>query len=537
VAFSVADRIARMSTIVAASCALAAASSRAQIPLGPNTRELISVNTDPEQYLRVLQDVGLVQPYPWTSREFGPLELQSLIPTDTAHPWCARVRRLPYAFSDFYWLAPDAQGIYNSTFPYGFNDGALWAGKGLTTAAQAGFAGHVWRLSFTGEPMVFRAENASFPLLPNGQTGRLAFADGVNPLIIDQPQRFGNSPYQRFDPGQTTLRLDLPVVALGLSTANQSWGPARDNPIILGNNAAGFPHVFLASSTPLGVKVAKVYGRLQWGRLDQSSFAVRQDSDTKRLMTGVVASIMPAGLENLEIGGARFFESVWPGGVPLSKLLEPLQGFFGSEPNNNAATAVNQLASLFVRWTFPQSGFELYGEFGRDDRNLDLRDLLQEPDHESSYLFGFQKVVRRGQTGMFVVRSEVLNARISPLVLDRPQSPFYVHTQIVQGHTELGQILGAFGAYGGGAAEVAVDHYQPDGRWTVSYTRTIRYAPPPGSTTLLNPDVIHAIDGEWLLFRRRFDYLAGLTALDELNRNFSGNAAGLRVRIGVRSTW
>ena len=51
--------------------------------------------------------------------------------------------RAEYGLADVYFLAPEATLIYNSAFPYGFNDGAIWAGRGVTGAVQAGVGGHV----------------------------------------------------------------------------------------------------------------------------------------------------------------------------------------------------------------------------------------------------------------------------------------------------------------------------------------------------------------------------------------------------------
>ena len=266
----------------------------AQVPVGPSTRELVAVNTDVERYLRVLQDLGIVPAYPWSVREFGPREIAALLPADTTHPWSARVRRTIYGSSDLYVVAPEAQAIYNSHLPFGYNDGALWAGRGITGALQGGIAGHAGPLSFTLEPIVFWAQNQSFPLIANGQSGRLSFADATNPLVIDQPQRFGDGAYSRFDLGQSTVRLDLPGVAIGASTANQQWGPAIDNPIILGNNAAGFPNVFIGTSNPLDLYAFTLQARMEWGRLDQSGFAVLQHDSTRRFMSGIVATDLAA---------------------------------------------------------------------------------------------------------------------------------------------------------------------------------------------------------------------------------------------------
>src|SRR5690606_39168707 len=99
---------------------------------------------------------------------------------------------------------------------------------------QGGVAARYGPVSLTLAPLFFWAQNRGFDLLPNGRSGRLAFADPVSPGSIDLPQRFGDSPYARLDPGQSTLRVDLPFLAAGVSTADQYWGPALVHPLVLG---------------------------------------------------------------------------------------------------------------------------------------------------------------------------------------------------------------------------------------------------------------------------------------------------------------
>jgi len=110
-------------------------------------------------------------------------------------------------------------------------------------------------------------------LMNNGETGRLSFADGQWATYIDKPQRFGVDPYSQADFGQSELRVDTRGVAVGISTANQWWGPADRYPYVLGNNAAGFPHVFFGTSEPWNLWIAKVHGRIVYGTLDQSAYS------------------------------------------------------------------------------------------------------------------------------------------------------------------------------------------------------------------------------------------------------------------------
>ena len=54
---------------------------------GDSFRSEIFAGSQPENYLRYLQTMGLVPLYPWSSRAFSPREVDRLIPRDTAHPW------------------------------------------------------------------------------------------------------------------------------------------------------------------------------------------------------------------------------------------------------------------------------------------------------------------------------------------------------------------------------------------------------------------------------------------------------------------
>lgn len=512
-------------------------------------RNEVFVGSEIEDYLRVLQVGGVAPLYPWSIRSFSPPEVDRLLPDDAAHPWADRYRLAPDTMGGFQWdwVRPQTEVIFNSAFPYGSNNGAVWAGRGLTTAVRAGFSARYGPLSLTVAPVVFRAANTSFELMPNGRSGRLAFADGRNPTTIDLPQRFGDEPYTRLDPGQSTLRLDLPFVTAGISTANQHWGPASEFPILLGNNAAGYPHGFLGTSAPVNLWIGSVHGRLVWGRLDQSPYAPTGADDDLRFMSGLIGAFSPRGIPGLEIGGARFFHTPWPrNGLTVDHFLKPVEGFLkedlpdqrpGPDPKSDAD---NQLASAFFRWVFPGSGFELYGEYGREDHNWDLRDFLLEPDHDSAYLLGFQKAWRRSPRDFVVLRGELVNSRISHLVRVRPQAPFYRHSRARQGHTHRGQLLGSPAVYGGGGSLLAADWYYPDGRWTVAWRRELRWghdavgAAGGAGAESAGSDVIHALSAEALVFHGQFDLTAGVTGAYNLNRYFGSDAFNLKAEVGVR---
>ena len=127
-----------------------------------------------ENYLRYLQTVGIVGSYPWSIRDFGPLEVDSLVPRTPSHPWSQRYDLSPHPETGrlrFDYVRPTGTIRFNSAFPYGSNDGPIWAGRGFTGALQAGVRVR-WRgLSLTVAPIAFSAQNAPFPLMANGASG------------------------------------------------------------------------------------------------------------------------------------------------------------------------------------------------------------------------------------------------------------------------------------------------------------------------------------------------------------------------------
>jgi len=414
---------------------------------------------------------------------------------------------------------------YNSTFPYGFNDGPIWAGKGLTVALEGGFQWRRGVLSLTLAPLAFVAQNA--PFTPN--------PDSSLQVIIDRPQRFGNATYARVDPGQSSLRVDWRALALGASTANEYWGPASDFPIILGNNAPGFPHLFLGTAHPVMLGPIGLHARMIWGRLSQSGWAFANDTlpaGGDRFGTGIVLDLTTRWIPGLELGATRFEHLPWRAGGPT--LDDAFAVFSGTEAGQRTA---NGLASVFFRWVLPNSGFEVYGEYGRDDYSADGRDFLLEPDHTGGYTVGLRKVLKNRRPSLVAMRIEIQNLQLSSIAQGRPWAPFYTNVYLRQGHTQRGQVLGSEAGVGGVGSVIAVDSYSPSGRWTWSWTRILREQRGDPSGASPDPDGVdmqHALAVERVLNRGRYELLASVAGVYELNRNFTYDAFNLNAIVGVR---
>lgn len=518
----------------------------------------VPTNSQEENYLRYLQISGAVRTSQWTVRGLSPHETRRMtIPADS-HPWresrsfTARARRTTFF--------PLEVGVrYNSAFPYGSNDGPVWSGRGVTGSVSAGVAFLYGPLSLVLAPVAFSAQNSPFALLDNGMSGALSFGDGLYPEIVDRPQRFGDERYARIDPGNSTLRLDAGMIAVGISTANMAWGPLERYPYVLGSNAPGIFHGFAGTSRPVDVFIGSVHTRVVWGRLDQSAYSPVEgkpeyispaEPGTRRFASGLVLSFSPRGARGLEIGVARFFHSPWPdSGIPSSYFTKPFEGFLKSglrgspefaDPNS---TADNQLISGFVRWAFPSAGFEMYGEYGREDHSWDKRDFVQEPDHSRSYGLGFRKTLRLRPERMDGLSVEMINFQQPHLARGgRGEGGVYVHGVMRQGHTHRGQLLGADVGVGDAAGStIRWDRYVPGGRASLALHRTVRQERGGvhlgGTVDPNSSDIQYALEAERTRRYRGIEFTAGGALIRGLNRDFRrdymGFSATLRAKIPI----
>jgi hypothetical protein len=299
-------------------------------------------------------------------------------------------------------------------------------------------------------------------------------------------------------------------------------------------------HAFAGTDGPVALGALRLNVRLIAGRLDQSAYSYADAANRTRYISGVVVALGIRQVPGLEIGGGRLFENIWPDtGFGFGDVVRPLfQSLLKSNLNSKFGNAGdrpdNQIASIFGRWAFPESGFELYGEYGREDNAWDMRDLLLEPDHDAAYMLGLARVWKRPGGRMLVVRGELMNSQVTDLTRVRPQTPPYEHSPVVQGHTQLGQVLGAPSGYGGGGAHVAVDFYSPSGRVTFSWRRAMREPPAVPSAS---HDVTQALSADGVFFRSRVDLAPEGTLVVNPARNGGSRVFDARFRMTARAHW
>ena len=483
--------------------------------------QLLPVGDVWEDYLRVLDAVGGAS---LGSNFVRPLAIRRVlagVPDTLPHPWRRTLappsaQRL-FGGAELVLADPGLRSFLNTSRPYGANEGAVWVGRGVTAAVDAGATLRWGRTTLTVHPTLAFAQNRAFELAPVTRPGGNRYAYPWR--SIDLPQRFGPTAIWTLDPGQSSARTALGPVTVGVGTESLWWGPGLRNAILMSNNAPGFAHALLESSRPLSVGIGTVEGQWIWGRLSRSRWFDTTSADPGRFVTGAVLAFSPKWLAGLHLGVGRLFYGRIPeGGVPWSEALVVFQGVrketLAAVANPGGEDRRDQMFSSFARWVLPASGVELWGEWARADHGWNFRDYYLEPEHSSGYTIGLRKVAGVGGNRLLVLESELTSLGRSTTSRVRDVPTFYAHHLVYEGYTQRGRVIGAAVGPGGNAQYAGVKMYAPWGRAGVFAERRV-----------LDNDAYYAQaePGEWCCHAAFLDVGAeGLTTVRDLEISASG---------------
>lgn len=336
------------------------------------------------------------------------------------------------------------------SLPGGGNDGLLWQGRGISSAASGGVRGRYGRLSFQLAPVVTWSQNDWFRTVSTGATGDLAFADPFQQGWLDAPQRFGAGPFARAGLGQSFARVEALGAEAGVSTENLWWGPGIRNTLLFSNSAEGFPHAFVGTARPVPIGIGALEARLVAGRLTRSQYYAAEE---RTAAIGALAIVyQPRWIPGLYVGAGRAVIETWDS-LQGSSFVSVLRPFGPHELDDN------EIMIFWGRWVFPGVGLELYGEWGRDD-GASGASMVRVLERTSASVLGLQK---RFAVGSRWVR---LHAEVARTWDGYPAAytvPFYTHAYDT-GWTHGGQLLGAWIGSGGKSRYVAVDVLSRGGR-------------------------------------------------------------------------
>ena len=419
------------------------------------------------------------------------------------------------------------------------NDGALWAGRGLSTEVATGVRARWMWLTAQLAPLAAWQQNRPFHAPASTVPGVSPYANPFNGGNIDLPLRMGPSSFWTLDWGQSYLRADLWNLAVGLSTENLWWGPGIRNSLLMTNSGPGFPHLFIGTSRPLDAWIGWIEAEILWGQTRDSRY-LELAGRRRHLFESLVLTYEPAFARGLTLGYARvflfpatgvsfhhYFDPVWQ---PLFKVFLKGAADDGSRPDN-------QLLSVFFRWAFPEVQLEIYGEWGRDDHSYNLNDFLEEPGHSQAWNLGLQKLFPAGKRWVRFQAEMTHTFEMPPNNPTRPTPTFYDHA--VNGYTNRGQMIGAGLGPQGDTQLAAVDWYVGAGRLGAFVERIVRnerWFYDSGLSLLPKPrhdlEMSYGLRGSWAW--REWDLDLELAGSHRYALDFGLPASGLDATLSVR---
>ncbi|HEX6066432.1 MAG TPA: capsule assembly Wzi family protein, partial [Longimicrobiales bacterium] len=356
-------------------------------------------------------------------------------------------------------LPVTAVTYWNSAYPRTVNDGASWRGAGLNFEATGG-AEFRWRfLRGAVAPEFAYNANADHPATMSTLPDRSRFASPYH-LGIDYPKRMGADPVTSITSGQSYIQAELGPVAATFSAENIWIGAAQVYPILLSSTAPGFPH--LRIGTTRARNIAGVFNaefQLFFASLRESEyFDSIGGNDSHFFMTAMV-TVEPRFLPGLYLSVARAdHDTANATGQGLGFYLERIfESPFGGSGNSGNRFEGNAIGLILVRWVLPESGFEAYAEWSKEDTPGGLEDLLREPDWTQAYVLGFQKAFKTQQRLTRVYGELIHLGESAPVRAGRGLFSYYTHGTVIQGHTNRGQLLGAAIGPGSDAQLIGVD--------------------------------------------------------------------------------
>lgn len=350
---------------------------------------------------------------------------------------------------------------YNSNHPDGINDGVLIPARGYQTMISGGLFAKYSILSIQLKPEFVYAQNTTYEGFQDKHPDNV-WAKYYRILNgIDTPEKFGNEPYSKAFWGQSSVRLTYRGISLGISNENLWWGPGMHNSLLMTNNAPGFKHITLNTTKPIHTIIGSFEGQIVGGQLNSSGYpgidSLRlaqhnikyvSKSNDWRYLNGIVLSYQPKWLPGLFVGAARSFMAYHNDmGNKLLDYVPVFSLFFKKDVgfSEDDKRKKDQYASVFARWVAPESHQEVYFEYGRTDHSYDLTDFILEPEHSAAYIMGFRKLVPiiTSKNSFLDIQLEItqLEGRLS--AADRAGGLWYTHYQVIDGYTNMGQILGA----------------------------------------------------------------------------------------------
>jgi hypothetical protein len=322
------------------------------------------------------------------------------------------------------------------------NDGA-WTGLGLNMFARMGVSLNKGRMHAVLAPEAWYAENRIFAFYPNTAAGRNGFASNWYdaPYSIDLPSRWGARSVQSVNLGQSAAWATLGSADVGISTAAVSWGPGVRSHLLLGPDAPGIPRVFVQTNHPVTTSIGSWSGTAFMGTLTESPFFDQVSSNDLRTLTAWNLAWSPSANSPTVIGIEHLGMRT---GSPFGRSDQKLTG------------PTDQLNGLYARMSGPGDGMRAYMEIARSGALPSFRRFFEIPYQGIAYMVGVQKETHV-QNGTLLFTGELSNLEQPIEIRGQQTQDFYTSSDIAQGWTQRGQLLGSGPGPGGQSQWLSVD--------------------------------------------------------------------------------
>lgn len=353
---------------------------------------------------------------------------------------------------------PDWFNSYNTSSPYGQNDGALWQGKGYNTSLTGGARLEAYGFEVTFKPQISFSQNKEYDNMMSGYYNEYSYFWGGG---LDLVQRYGDSSFWTYDWGDSEVRYTWHTLTVGFGFQSPWLGPAWLNPMLGSNNAPTYPKADAGLRKTqvhlpwLHWYIGEIEARVWIGRLTESDYFDDDSSNDHRMLNAFSFAYSPSFFPGLTLGINRIFITNWE-----SENLKYFGRLFTLSTNNEATE--DQKIAFNASWIFPSVGFEVYGELGIDDYTSQP---TANPFHTAIYTVGAKKSfnisLQKRIAGEIIF--EWSNFERSQDYQLQSYMGYYAHYAVKQGYTQNGQIIGAGTGYAGNSQFLGVRVYYPRG--------------------------------------------------------------------------
>jgi hypothetical protein len=324
----------------------------------------------------------------------------------------------------------------NSHHPYGWNDGPLSFSKGYQFAGSGGFYMRLGNIHLTLMPEYFKT--ASDPYQTSIDWGQLT--PSLSKLTL----------------GQSSLRMDLGPLSVGVSTQNLWLGPGIYSSLLMSNNAPGFNHFSVQTNRPIITPIGSfqlnvIGGTLTYNKgqgFENANLKLNGNTDHTNYLSLLSVSYSPVFFKNFYLTANRAF-TLPTQEKPSSKLkdyyLIALKPLFRNEYQDNSLP-IDQVLSGSAKYVFPKANAEVYFEYGWNDGSSNERDLILDMSHSAASIYGLKKIQYLNENTYLNFEAEATQMSQRPSYLQRNAGNWYTHGN--GGYINENQILGAGSGWG-----------------------------------------------------------------------------------------